>query len=136
MTRFRISLDDAVSLVWTALKIQGGEIYVKKTPSINITDIAKAIAPRAKIEIIGIRPGEKMHEQMVGIEDAPHTFSYNGITKYYPQYTSGHLTKNVLVSGHGPNNFVYSSDQNDDWMSVKQLQLWIEQTNIPLGMFN
>ena len=113
MTRFMISLDDAVSLVWTALEdMQGGEIYVKKTPSINITDIAKAIAPRAKIEIIGIRPGEKMHEQMVGIEDAPHTFSYNGYYKILPaihEWSSD--KKRIGVGTPVPNNFVYSSDQ-------------------------
>ena len=73
MTRFMISLEEGVKLVWHAFEdMLGGEIYVKKIPSMNINDIAKAVAPDAKLKIIGIRPGEKLHEQMIGIEDAPH----------------------------------------------------------------
>ena len=71
MTRFMISLEQGVNLVWQAFDdMIGGEIYVKKTPSIKIIDLAKEIAPEAKIEIIGIRPGEKLHEQMIGSEDS------------------------------------------------------------------
>ena len=68
-----------------------------------------------------------MHEQMVGIEDAPHTFSYNGYYKILPAIHEWSSDKTYWCRDTGPNNFVYSSDQNDDWMSVKQLQLWIEQ---------
>ena len=75
MTRFMISLEQGVDLVCFALSdMHGGEIYVKKIPSMTITDIAAAVAPKAKQKIIGIRPGEKLHEQMIGIEDAVHTF--------------------------------------------------------------
>ena len=81
MTRFMISLRQGVELVWHAFDdLKGGEIYVKKIPSIKITDIAKAIVPEAKYEIIGIRPGEKLHEQMISTED-----SFEALTKTLPE---------------------------------------------------
>ena len=71
MTRFMITLEQGVELVWHALSdMIGGEIYVKKIPSMRVVDIAKAVAPGVRQEIIGIRPGEKLHEQMIGEEDA------------------------------------------------------------------
>ena len=77
MTRFMITLESAVELVWSAFEdMYGGEIYVKKIPSMSIADIAKAVSPKAKFDIIGIRPGEKLHEQMIGFEDAPYTYEY------------------------------------------------------------
>ena len=86
MTRFMISLDHCVNLVWHSFNdMMGGEIYVKKIPSIKITDIAKVIAPNSKFEIIGIRPGEKLHEQMIGIEDSYTTFEYKDYFKILPQ---------------------------------------------------
>ena len=82
MTRFMISLEQGVNLVWHAFEnMLGGEIYVKKIPSIKVTDIAKVIAPEAKIKVIGIRPGEKLHEQMINYEDAPHTYEYEDYFK-------------------------------------------------------
>ena len=80
-----ITLEQGVELVWHAFKdMVGGEIYVKKIPSMNITDIASAIFTEAKHEIIGIRPGEKLHEQMIGLEDTPHTFEYDEYYKILP----------------------------------------------------
>ena len=71
MTRFMISLEQGVELVWHAFDdMIGGEIYVKKIPSMKVTDIANVIAPDAEQKIIGIRPGEKLHEQMIGEEDS------------------------------------------------------------------
>ena len=64
--------------------MKGGEIYVKKIPSMKVTDIASVVAPQAEIKMIGIRPGEKLHEQMIGIEDAPHTYVYDGYFKILP----------------------------------------------------
>ena len=85
MTRFMISLEEGVKLVWYAFEdMMGGEIYIKKIPSMKITDIAKAVSRDAKQEIVGIRPGEKLHEQMIGIEDAPYTFEYSGHYKILP----------------------------------------------------
>lgn len=85
MTRFMITLEQGVELVWHAFDdMNGGEIYVKKIPSMSILDIANAIAPDAEKKSIGIRPGEKIHEQMIGVEDAPHTFAYVDHYKILP----------------------------------------------------
>ena len=85
MTRFMITLNEGVELVWHAFKdMVGGEIYVKKIPSMNILDIAEASAPGVNHEIVGIRPGEKIHEQMIGEEDAPHTYEYSNYFKILP----------------------------------------------------
>ena len=78
MSRFMISLEQGVDLVWHAFEdMVGGEIYVKKIPSMKVTEIAKVIAPKAKHKIIGIRPGEKLHEQMISIDDANSTYEYH-----------------------------------------------------------
>jgi UDP-N-acetylglucosamine 4,6-dehydratase (inverting) len=127
MTRFMISLNQCVELVWHAFEdMSGGEIYVKKIPSIKITDMAKVIAPNAKQEIIGIRPGEKLHEQMIGSEDSNFTFEYGGHYKILPQIyhwssDQGRIKDGVKVK----DGFVYSSDKNTNWMSPVELQKWI-----------
>jgi FlaA1/EpsC-like NDP-sugar epimerase len=77
MTRFMISLEQGVELVWHAFgDMVGGEIYVRKIPSMKVTDIARLAAPEAKQKIIGIRPGEKLHEQMIGAEDSHYTYEH------------------------------------------------------------
>ena len=86
MTRFMISAKEGVELVWYAFKdMIGGEIYIKKTPSIKIIDIANAIAPNSRHKIIGIRPGEKLHEQMISADDAYSTYEYSTYYKILPQ---------------------------------------------------
>ncbi len=95
MTRFMITLEQGVDLVWHAFKdMIGGEIYVKKIPSMKLTDIALASVPTAQHEIIGIRPGEKLHEQMISFEDAPHTYEY---TKHYKILPAIHNWSHDLV---------------------------------------
>ena len=95
MTRFMITLEEAVEIVWFAIKdMEGGEIYVKKIPSMKIMDIAKAIDQDAKIKKIGIRPGEKIHEQMIGEDEAPYTFEYNN-HKICLRLTLGLKTKRI-----------------------------------------
>ena len=85
MTRFMISLEEGVELVWHAFNdMKGGEIYIKKIPSMKVTDVAKAVSENRKQEITGIRPGEKLHEQMIGIEDAPYTYEYPDHFKILP----------------------------------------------------
>lgn len=128
MTRFMISLDQAVELVWLALAdMTGGEIYVKKIPSMKVTDLAAAIAPEAKQEFVGIRPGEKLHEQMIGFEDAPFTYEYPGHYKILPAINnwaklSEQIATGVLVS----TEFVYSSDGNSEWMTKEELNSWLD----------
>ncbi len=85
MTRFMISLEHAVELVWHAFDdMEGGEIYVKKIPSMKVTDLASTIAPQAELEFIGIRPGEKLHEQMISEEDSLYTYEYTSHFKILP----------------------------------------------------
>jgi len=136
MTRFMISLEEGVRLVWHAFEdMLGGEIYVKKIPSMNITDIAKAIAPQAKQKIIGIRPGEKLHEQMIGLEDAPHTFEYDEHFKILPAIHNWSKDPNRIKNGKPvPENFLYSSDNNKDWMTTKQLAKWISINKNKIGL--
>ena len=127
MTRFMITLDQGVELVWTAFQdMVGGEIYVKKIPSMKVEDIAKTIAPDAKFEIIGIRPGEKLHEQMIGFEDAPYTYEYKDYYKILPPihewFDDPERIKNGLKVEE---DFIYSSDSNSEWMSSEELQSWI-----------
>jgi FlaA1/EpsC-like NDP-sugar epimerase len=85
MTRFMISLEQGVELVWHAFEdMVGGEIYVKKIPSMKVTDLARVVAPECKQEVVGIRPGEKLHEQMIGSEDSYYTFEYPEHFKILP----------------------------------------------------
>jgi UDP-N-acetylglucosamine 4,6-dehydratase (inverting) len=129
MTRFMITLEQGVDLVWHAFHdMQGGEIYVKRIPSMKITDIAQAVDPSAHQNIIGIRPGEKIHEQMIGSEDAIHTYEYSDYYKILPmihQWSSDptRIKDGCKVSA----DFQYTSDRNQDWMSVEQLRLWIDE---------
>jgi len=135
MTRFMISLDQAVELVWHAFEdMIGGEIYVKKIPSMKVTDLAKVIAPNNKQKIIGIRPGEKLHEQMISSEDALSTFEYSEHFKILPQIHDWHLDSMRIKDGEKvPDGFVYASDTNTDWMSDKTLQIWLEENREKIG---
>ncbi len=127
MTRFMISLDQGVELVWHSFEdMVGGEIYVKKIPSMKITDIAKAIAPQAKFKITGIRPGEKLHEQMISIEDSYSTYEYSDYYKILPQINEwGKDNLRIKKGKKVSEGFIYSSDNNSDWMTKKELQKWV-----------
>lgn len=135
MTRFMITLDEGVELVWTALRdMQGGEIYVKKIPSMNVMDIASAINPSADVEIIGIRPGEKLHEEMISSEDARHTFDYGDYYKILPALNGWAEDESRIGAGRAlPEGFVYSSDTNEYWMTASDLRLWITSNSRALG---
>lgn len=135
MTRFMISLDQGVELVWYAFKdMMGGEIYVKKIPSMRLIDIAKTIAPKAKHKIIGIRPGEKLHEQMISSDDAYSTYEYSNYYKILPQI-HGWAKDNLRIKGGKKvsEGFVYSSVNNSEWMTKFILQKWINQNKDCLG---
>ena len=135
MTRFMISLDQGVELVWHAFDdMCGAEIYVKKIPSIKITDIAKAIAPEAKHEIIGIRPGEKMHEQRIGKDDNYSTYEYSSYYKILPQINNWAKDSSRIKDGiKVPQDFIYSSDSNQDWMTKADLKAWIDKNYLNIG---
>lgn len=135
MTRFMISLEDGVELVWHAFDdMIGGEIYVKKIPSMNIMDIAQVVAPDAKQEIIGIRPGEKLHEQMIGIEDAPYTYEYDKHFKILPNINQWADDPERIKNGRKvDDNFYYTSDQNTEWMDKADLADWISANRDKIG---
>ena len=136
MTRFMITLEQGVELVWHAFEdMQGGEIYVKKIPSMNILDIAKAVNPSAKLKFIGIRPGEKLHEQMIGFEDAPYTYEYKDHYKILPMIHDWYNDPLRIKDGTKvANDFVYSSNNNVEWMSIEQLNQWINQNKPKIGV--
>ncbi len=129
MTRFMITLDQSIDLVWKAIfDMRGGEIFVKKIPSMKILDIAKVIAPRAKINIVGIRPGEKIHEQMIGLEDAPFTFEYKDYYKILPNLHGWYEDKTRIGIGKKvSNDFIYDSYSNKDYMTLNYLDGWIKE---------
>ena len=135
MTRFMITLEQGVDLVWHAFRdMIGGEIYVKKIPSMNIRDIALAIAPNATHDIVGIRPGEKLHEQMIGVEDAPHTYEYLEHYKVLPAIHDWSRDPERINGGNLVTpDFTYCSDNNLDWMSVTALKLWVEKNQERIG---
>jgi UDP-N-acetylglucosamine 4,6-dehydratase (inverting) len=135
MTRFMISLEQGVELVWHAFEdMVGGEIYVKKIPSMTIGDIAEAVAPGRETKVIGIRPGEKLHEQMIGPEDAPHTYEYPDHFKILPAIH--HWSADPLRIKDGQRvaeGFEYSSDNNAEWMTPGDLSDWIAENRAKIG---
>lgn len=135
MTRFMITLEEAVELVWHAFEdMVGGEIYVKKIPSMTITDIAHAVVPNADLDIIGIRPGEKLHEQMISEEDSYSTYEYENHYKILPAINAwGSDPERIKDGKKVPEGFVYTSDKNTDWLSVADLQAWIDANNNKIG---
>lgn len=137
MTRFMISLEQGVELVWHAFEdMVGGEIYVKKIPSMKVADLAAVVAPEAKIKVVGIRPGEKLHEQMIGLEDAASTFEYDEHYKILPVINDWAEDQARIKNGKKvPPDFTYSSDSNSHWMPPKDLELWLKNNLEKLGAF-
>ena len=133
MTRFMITLEESVALVWKALsEAHGGEIFVRKIPSMKVTDIAKALGPDAKQEVIGIRPGEKLHEQMIAFEDSPRTYDFGDHYRIMPTINTG--WESAAQAGNlVPADFAYSSDSNADWMTIDELKAWVETNRARLG---
>ena len=135
MTRFMITLEQGVDLVWHAFEdMVGGEIYVKKIPSMTLLDIARAVAPNGSYDFVGIRPGEKLHEQMISFEDAPHTYEYTEHYKILPAINNwsrdpARINGGKLVA----KDFTYCSDNNTEWMRIETLQAWIEDNRLHIG---
>tara|TARA_B100002003_G_scaffold223508_1_gene228073 strand:- start:16467 stop:17465 length:999 start_codon:yes stop_codon:yes gene_type:complete len=135
MTRFMISLEEGVELVWHAFEdMEGGEIYVKKIPSMKVTDLARVVAPEARQEVVGIRPGEKLHEQMIGAEDSYYTYEYPEHFKILPAIHDWSSDANRIKDGKKvPEGFVYSSENNSEWMTPEALQAWIDANRDKIG---
>ena len=135
MTRFMISLEEGVKLVWKAIDdMVGGETYVKKIPSMKVTELASAVSPNSKQKIIGIRPGEKLHEQMIGTEDELYTYEYDDYYKILPAIYNWCDDPDRIKDGKKvEEGFSYTSDNNSEWMSIKTLQTWIEDNKNSIG---
>ena len=128
MTRFMMTLEQAVKLVWKSLDdMKGGEMYVVKAPSMKIIDIIKSFSSKPKIKIIGIRPGEKIHEQMISLEESPYTYEYNEYFKILPQVSDNYKKYKVSKKNLVRKDFFYRSDTNEMWMKKIDLQKWIKK---------
>lgn len=129
MTRFMITVEQGVQLVWKAFDdMIGGEIFVKKIPSMKVTEIARIIAPKNKVKIVGIRPGEKLHEQMIGPEDCQNTYEYPKYFKILPQINNWSTDVKRIKNGKKvPEGFSYSSNTNSEWMTEKNFKNWLDK---------
>jgi UDP-N-acetylglucosamine 4,6-dehydratase len=122
MTRFWITLSEAVELVVKGFHyMEGGEIFIPKIPSMRIVDLGKAIAPECKLKIIGIRPGEKIHEALTGEDEGRNTVSYKDMYVVMPSMNWWDR-KNYVGAEKLPENFVYTSDMNDAWLNLEDLR--------------
>jgi UDP-N-acetylglucosamine 4,6-dehydratase len=125
MTRFNISLEEGVQLVFDALENSiGGEIYIPKIPSYKITDVATAIGPECEQEVVGIRPGEKLHEDLITVTDALYTVELENYYVILP--VTDRFTKEEYIAKKGakdvPMDFTYNSGSNTDWLTVDQIR--------------
>jgi FlaA1/EpsC-like NDP-sugar epimerase len=130
MTRFNITLNEGVDMVmWVLRNSLGGEIFVPKIPSYRITDVAEAVSPSCKKEIVGIRPGEKLHEEMITFADGPSTYDlgkYYAILphhqKTYTRYKEASIALKLVAKG-----FSYSSNENESFLSVEEIRKLIKE---------
>jgi UDP-N-acetylglucosamine 4,6-dehydratase/5-epimerase len=129
MTRFMITLDEAVEMVEDAIQdMEGGELYIRKIPSMNIVDILHAIEPNADYKLIGIRPGEKLHEQMISVEESRFTYEYEHYFKVLPDLNNWSTDPKFIKGGKKVSaEFCYTSDNNTKWMSRASLSAWMKE---------
>ena len=128
MTRFWLKLEQAVEMVLEAIDhMQGGELYVKKIPSMRMPDLAKAIAPNLKVKEVGIRPGEKIHEQMITREDAPNTIEFKDFYIILPQIDLENIEYKYPNAKRVPSDFEYHSGNNDRWLTVEEMKKLISE---------
>jgi UDP-N-acetylglucosamine 4,6-dehydratase len=128
MTRFWLKLEQAVEMVLEAIDIMhGGELFVKKIPSMRMPDLAKAIAPDLTIREVGIRPGEKIHEQMITKEDAPNTIEFNDFYIILPQMRFSGIKYDYDGAKPVKSDFEYHSGNNDRWLTVEEMKKLISE---------
>lgn len=134
MTRFWITLEQGVRLVIEALEnMHGGEIFVPKIPSMKVVDLARIIGPDCKLEEIGIRPGEKLHEVLLTEDESRHAVEYNDKYIVQPEFPWWNW-ENWKGGQKLADQFRYTSDNNTEWLSNSQLHKMVEETAIELGM--
>lgn len=126
MTRFWITLDQGVQFVIDNLgRMHGGELFVPKIPSMKVMDLAKAIGPECKIEIVGIRPGEKLHEAMITQDDARHTVEFDDYYVIQPEF-NWWSEEYEIGSKRLPDDFHYVSNENTEWLTIEELRNLVE----------
>lgn len=133
MTRFWITLEQGAALVLNALReMKGGEIWVPRIPSMRITDLARVLAPECKTKVVGIRPGEKLHEVMIPVDDGRQTIQYKDHFIITPALSywekDWHAEKNGIPC---PEGFYYGSDNNTEWVSDDQLAAMVGALDLP-----
>lgn len=132
MTRFNISLEEGVNMVLKALEFSiGGEIFVPKIPSYRITDLAEAIAPGSQTHEIGIRPGEKLHEEMITESDSFHTIETTEHYLILPSYSDKKKYLSHYKATEVPEGFKYNSGSNSRFLSIEEIRLLIQDTIDP-----
>jgi UDP-N-acetylglucosamine 4,6-dehydratase (inverting) len=133
MTRFWLTLDMGVRFVMRCIEeMHGGEVFVPKIPSMNIMDLAKAMAPNCQVEEIGIRPGEKLHEALVSDDETRHTLEMNDmfiIQPAHPWWANGHSERGQALA----DGFRYTSDLNEQMLSIEDLRHLVEEGNSSNG---
>ena len=125
MTRFWITLDQGVDFVIDMLGVMhGGELFVPKIPSMRVVDLARAMAPEARLDVVGIRPGEKLHEQMISVDDARRTVDAGRFYIVEPDvdWWDGSVWASATPV---PEGFSYTSDTNPEWLTLEQLRTMI-----------
>ncbi|MDQ1350894.1 MAG: UDP-N-acetylglucosamine 4,6-dehydratase/5-epimerase [Acidobacteriota bacterium] len=132
MTRFWISLDEGVDLVFEAIeKSKGTEVYVAKIPSFKVVDLARAMAPDAELNDVGMRAGEKLHEIMITEEDSRKAYDFGDYYIIYPQVDWWDVNRHFSPGGQPvPSGFRYSSDANDKWLTVEQMRELVTKIDI------
>ena len=131
MTRFLITLPEAVNTVIYAFKeMVGSEIFVRKIPSIKITDLASSIAPDCSLKEIGLRPGEKLHEQLISADESAFTYEFKDYFKILSPLNGWDSCKKRIKSGEKVDDgFIYTSDRNNDWLKNGSLEKWLKDQN-------
>jgi len=129
MTRFFITLPQAVDMVIHSFKeMKGSEIFVKQIPSVKIVDIAKALGPNCRLEEIGLRPGEKLHEQLISEEESSYTYKFQGYFKILSPLNSWCETKGRISDGQKVDEgFIYKSNTNSSWLNETNIKGWLEK---------
>jgi len=133
MTRFFITLSDAVDFVLTSTeRMVGGEIFIPKIPSVKITELATTLAPDARIDVIGIRPGEKLHEQLLMSDEARHAVDAGDRYVILPEFHA--WTERELPTGSPlDEGFVYSSETNTEWLESTELRAFLGLAEVSLS---
>lgn len=136
MTRFWLTIDQGVAFVIRAMSMmQGGEVFVPKIPSMHITDLATAMAPDCEQEITGIRPGEKLHEIMIPVDEARQTLEFDDFYVIRPGFHMWRPNEEPLYGGIAgrpvSEGFSYSSNENDQWMGAEDLRKMLAAENPP-----